>query len=452
MRTDRPTDRNRPARGMWTRALAFAGLPLAALLLVACGGETDGAAGGGGASGGDAASADGFVLGGDTRVPPRDATVAPDAAVAPDTAAAPDVPGIDVPPASDTPSPADVPRPPDVPSPPDVPQPPSCGYGDVIGVVCSPSGTVYINDALVYVETIDCQGQPIRVETASDANGEYTLTGVPSGHQTVEIRKGSFQHSFEVDVRPGQVNDLRGTLAKLCFGARAARIAVVSGTYDTIQEILDTLGVEYDLILDDPPLFFGSSAAADFLMDGDRLSEYHILFLNCSEWAWMNLHVYGDANLIGQNLSAFVHNGGSIYASDWAFAFVERPWPGTIDFHGNDASEYDSKVGQMGLFTGTVRDQSLATFLGKEEVDINFDLLHWVAMDSVAASATVHIEGAVNGISPDGTSEFNLGVIPLMVSFQPYPLGGRVLFTSFHNEQQATTDMGNILNFLVFNL
>ena len=321
--------------------------------------------------------------------------------------------------------------------------PPPCGYGDVIGVVCAPSGQVYINDALVHVDTVGCDGLPRRIETRSDANGEYLLEDVPTGPQTVEIRKGSFQHTVDVVVQGGQLNDLRGSQAKLCFGATAARIAVVSGTYDSIQEVLDGLGVDYDAISDDPPLFFGSSAAADFLMDADRLAEYHILFLNCSEWSWDTTFVYGDSNVISINLSTFVQNGGSLYASDWAFSYIERPWPGAIDFYGDDTDPWAAKIGVSGQRTATVQDSSLAAFLGKERVLLNFDLEHWVAMSGASSSVLTHIDGSI----PEAG-----GTVPLLVSFSPYPLGGRVLFTSFHNEAQITEDMGNILNFLVFSL
>jgi hypothetical protein len=429
-------------------------LPVLALaLLVACGGTSDG---GGGSPRMDAAvGSDGINLGGDAYVPGRPDLGGGerDVAAPPDAPAPPDVPSV-VPDVPDVPAAPDVPTPPrDVPAPPrDVPQPPACGYGDVVGVVCSPSGTVYINDALVYVETTDCNGQPLRVETTSNALGEWTLTGVPSGTQTVELRKGAFQHSLEVPVQPNTLTDLRSTQAKLCFGARAARIAVVSsgspetGTYDSIQLILDDLGIEYDLFDDTPPLFGGVvTPAAAFLRDPAALGQYHLIFLNCSEWAWITLYGAGAATAtqIANNLSAFVHNGGSLYASDWAFAYVERPWPGLIDFVGNDAVQFDPKVGEIDMYTASVRDASLAAYLGKDEVRINFDLMQWVVMQSVAGSATTHIEARIPQAG---------GIAPLMVSFKPYQLGGTVLFTSFHNEQQATQDMENILNFLVFSL
>ena len=38
---------------------------------------------------------------------------------------------------------------------------------------------------------------------------------------------------------------------------------------------------------------------------------------------------------------------------------------------------------------------------------------------------------------------------PLMLSHTP---GGKVLYTTFHNEPQMTQDMEKILNFLVFEL
>lgn len=440
---------NRVSRTVWSGpAVALAVL---ALVSTACG--ADGATGGpqvGADVAGPPISSDSVNFGGT------------DTAVAtPDLGGGADVPGprADVPvSARDVPVGADVPAPPvDVPGPrPDLPGGP-CRFGDVLGVVCSPSGTVFISGALVYVETTDCSGQRFRAETLSDANGQWTLPGVPAGAQQVHIRKGSFQHDFDTEVREG-TNDLRGLQGKLCFNASAARIAVLTGTpgdemtYDRIEEILDGLGVEYDTFLHEIGLFGPTtSAAIDLLMDPDALDEYHILFINCSEYAQQTLGA--NALQIGINLSTFVQNGGSLYASDWAYPFAERAWPGAIDFYGepDNVDDTHTKVGMDVSVTASVEDPSLAASLGRTSVRINFDLQAWVVMRSVAANVTTHIRGPAM-LMDLASGETYEETLPLMASFRPYPLGGKVLFTSFHNEAQPTDDMKDILNFLVFEL
>ena len=62
---------------------------------------------------------------------------------------------------------------------------------------------------------------------------------------------------------------------------------------------------------------------------------------------------------------------------------------------------------------------------------------------NAAANTKIHIVGNVNMLGS------TLSNAPLMVSHTP---GGKVLYTTFHNEPQITQDMEKILNFLVFEL
>jgi hypothetical protein len=97
----------------------------------------------------------------------------------------------------------------------------------------------------------------------------------------------------------------------------------------------------------------------------------------------------------------------------------------------------------MGPVSGTVTDSALSTFLGKKSVNINYDLGMWVVVENAAANTKIHIVGNVNMLGS------TLSNVPLMVSHTP---GGKVLYTTFHNEPQITQDMEKILNFLVFEL
>ena len=46
----------------------------------------------------------------------------------------------------------------------------------------------------------------------------------------------------------------------------------------------------------------------------------------------------------------------------------------------------------------------------------------------------------------------NLQDAPLAVSYRPAQSAGRVIYTNFHNDAQATTDILTIINYLVFTL
>ena len=79
----------------------------------------------------------------------------------------------------------------------------------------------------------------------------------------------------------------------------------------------------------------------------------------------------------------------------------------------------------------------LQQFVESNELKVKFEVGGWVEIESVSDE----VEVLVNG--PDR---------PLMVLFNPYPSGGGVVFASFHNHNQATEAMLDILRALVFRL
>ena len=69
------------------------------------------------------------------------------------------------------------------------------------------------------------------------------------------------------------------------------------------------------------------SPAHDFLTDLTKLQDYDIVFIDCSSSVQAMLE--GSATIPG-NLKAFVESGKALYASDWAWAYIEKTWPGAI--------------------------------------------------------------------------------------------------------------------------
>ncbi|GMV43526.1 MAG: hypothetical protein AMXMBFR64_52420 [Myxococcales bacterium] len=92
-----------------------------------------------------------------------------------------------------------------------------CGYGTIYGLICSISDQTFVDGATVWVETTDCDGNPIVVETTSDGDGYYTLEGVPNGMQTVQIKRDDFEKTHTVVVKAGKVTDVTGVGHKECF-------------------------------------------------------------------------------------------------------------------------------------------------------------------------------------------------------------------------------------------
>ena len=310
-----------------------------------------------------------------------------------------------------------------------------CGSGQVTGYVCAPNGSDKIGGAHVFIEAVDCKGNAVYIDTFSDENGNFVLDGVPAGSVLVVVEKGSFKTSYAVTVPDGGSVHAPDVVQDACFKKSETKIAVVTGHWDQIELILTQLGLKYDLY----DGVWLTNQAIELLTNPQKMAEYDIIFFDCGANHYDILSF--NTNAIVQNLYTFVQNGGSIYASDWAFVYAEWPWPNAIDFYGGNQDNFAPKVGDAGELQGTVVDGGLAGFLGKADVTINYNLGIWVVVSGVAPTTTVHITGFVPQAGPNS---------PLMMSHVEGD--GKVLYTTFHNEQQVTGDMINILKYLVFEL
>lgn len=92
-----------------------------------------------------------------------------------------------------------------------------CGYGTIYGLICSIDTQTFVDGATVWVDATDCEGNPLHVETTSDADGYYTLEGVPSGLQTLHIKRDDFEKSHTVQVKNDKITDVTGVGHKECF-------------------------------------------------------------------------------------------------------------------------------------------------------------------------------------------------------------------------------------------
>src|SRR5581483_6863157 len=184
--------------------------------------------------------------------------------------------------------------------------------------VCASDGQSWLAGA-----TVSCTRPDGTVaQTTTDGNGHYTLTGVPSGQQTIDITKGSFSTSITVNVVADQTTTVPDDQCSITNPA--VKIAVVSGQYDNVQQVLTDLGVDpanvttYDGIGTQDPFGGGSPSpwASQLLDDYATLSQYNIVFFNCGV---DDEHIDGvdfcgdpatvDSTAIA-NLKQFVQNGG----------------------------------------------------------------------------------------------------------------------------------------------
>ncbi len=353
-----------------------------------------------------------------------------------------------------------------------------CRTGGTRGVLCAPSGSP-IGGATVTAHSRDCDGNPVVRETTSIANGRFQLDGLAPGPTDVTIQAGNFIKTFQIEIIGGVVVSVAdGQSDKVCLEADSADLAVLSGNFDSIEEILGDLGFEHDV-------FCGEAGhnrpGRALLLDRERLFAYDVLFINCG--SGINLRAENpELETIVQNLRDFVAQGGSVYASDLAADFVDRAWPDQVGFfmRTTEVGELDaccacgdcgdscieeggnpracgqpntspqacrntnagvSGRGSIGDVEGEVDSQLLRDFLEADAITIRFDAGGWVEMGTGVRAA---VEVLVSRPGEEGA--------PLMVMFQPEPGGGRVAYTSFHNHSQANESMKRILQAFVFQL
>lgn len=195
-------------------------------------------------------------------------------------------------------------------------------------------------------------------------------------------------------------------------------IAVTTKHWDDIGSILKGMGKSFIEINDAS------------LVTYDDIKIYDSIFLNCNSGA------ISYAGRAASSIERFVREGGTVYASDRAYAYIDKAFPGYIKF------PYSPYIGRAQKVNATITDKGLASYLGNENIKINYDLSGWVVIESVSPDVTTHVTG-------DYYNDFGILIkgAPLLVSF-PYGKG-KVIYTTFHNERQITDEVAKILEYLV---
>lgn len=351
--------------------------------------------------------------------------------------------------------------------------PVECGTASVSGVVCAPSGEPVVG-AEVVIQIQTCMGGLSTHQAITDSEGNYALIGVAAGSGTMTIRAGSFEDQFSLTLGSGEQRDL--SQGQTCFRANTTRLAVITGGFDSIENSIAQLGFDYDS-------YCGGSSSAGarlLLSDPALLSQYDVIFINCGTMIDFD-SFEGQQRL--RNLQTFVNNGGSVYASDLSAGIIDRAFPGIFNFsyeyyqsqsvseccscgancppycglqtqstmidhsgsvcmgtmpswdeecldHSSDVMGY----GVNGMMRAQILNQNMRSALGRDQMDIHLDSSGWVQINY-----SPYVQNLIQG------------AYPLMVRYTA-PSGGRVIYTSFHNEQQPSQDLQQILSTLIFEL
>lgn len=235
--------------------------------------------------------------------------------------------------------------------------------GKLTGKVMSQNGTKPIGGASVF--TFD---EKYKIYyTTSDADGNFTLEA-PAGNQTIHIQTGdgsNFRTQIAATVKNNETVNLNANQTKL---NQVAKIAYVKGTYDKIEDIIQTLG------------YNATEITNVDLANINTIAQYDIIFLNCGSRNYsVNQSLYPA---IDANLAVFVANGGSIYASDWDVSYLVGGTDNTSNCSLAGGFVPDTKLcskntGTSGIVAATVNNAGLSTALGFNTVNIDFDLSSW---------------------------------------------------------------------------
>jgi hypothetical protein len=279
--------------------------------------------------------------------------------------------------------------------------------------------------------------------------GEFSLT-IPTGSQVLTIQTGKgniFKRTVPVNLSENQSFRLADTS---CVLTQVGQMMAVHGDYDVIEAIIISLGYTVNIV--------GSAQ-----LPLSYLDTYDAVFLNCTANNMMMTPYY-------QNLDTFVRHGGSIYASDWAVEYLtgngavvtggsgsERreghhvvnpqasclyPLPGGFLA---DTSLCTTKSGSSGYANHVnIYDAGLVSALGKDSIDIVYDLGSWEMIDHIDAPFVITMQKP--GYPGIAAAKADMSLY--------YPGAGSITYTTFHNNPQTSVspDVMTVLQYFILNL
>lgn len=281
--------------------------------------------------------------------------------------------------------------------------------GTVQGYVKSLNGSYPVPGARARIQpsTVDADTQTVYTNT----DGFYKFTNISSGDKTIFFSKGEFVDTIRITVPQNSGVEVPDAQLK-----PIGLLAFVWGDYDEIQAIVrDSLGYEMD-----------SLTIAD-LSNLGTLQNYRMVFLNCGS---------DIRNTTNTQLGEYIQGGGKVYASDWAFGCISSVYP---DLNG----DYNGSVQNI---TANITNSDLELFLGKNTASIVYNLPSWLSLDP-ANNQTVNVPFL------RGTYETSSGTVTdNSIAFERVDGSGKLIYTTFHNEANVTTDAVRVLMFFIYQL
>ncbi|MDP6932771.1 MAG: carboxypeptidase-like regulatory domain-containing protein [Myxococcota bacterium] len=322
--------------------------------------------------------------------------------------------------------------------------------GSIEGRICDPSGATWLADAVAYTHLFTEDGKLYDTRTAySDRNGYWLLEELPAYQTyTVYVQYGTEvleEHSEWI----GDGDEITLTEPD-CFDPLEQEVAVIVGDYDDFQLVLSNMGFANYTLVDG----LVETDISDFLTDLESMLDYDIIFFNGGHVEEGILYEADEEDPTGipeeivNNVVRYAQEGGSLYASDWAYDVVELGWPDRLDFVGDDTVPDDAQQGEYGEVTALVSDDAMADWLDVSTLAIEYDLPVWPPIESADSAVSTHLLGSVE--YRNGTETHELTDVPLLVSFGSGE--GKVVFSTFRVAKNGSSDMLLILQYMMYNL
>lgn len=296
-------------------------------------------------------------------------------------------------------------------------------------------------------------------KTKSDKDGNFVLH-LFHGNYNLIIQTGSghvFKTELAVSVSADQTLVLPTSQTAL---KQIKNLAYIPGAYDKIETlIIDTLGYTATMI------------SISDLSNLSTLSPYAAIFMNCG---LLGMPPNQMDSTKYANLNSYISKLGSIYASDFAVECLtgDNNFRPVISSYNLSKMEAHKGGGPQVLATcispligGFIADSSLCTLksgpngmvynahiidadiinlLGKDSLDILYDLGGWEIISNVEAPFSTIISDNTQGNGP----------LAVKTDFDDENPGGVIFYTTFHNHPQGVLnkDVQNILQYFILNL
>lgn len=316
----------------------------------------------------------------------------------------------------------------------------------------------------------------LSAETVTDAQGNFTMS-LSIGTYNLIINKGKFKTEKQITIEGDMILD--------SFSVETLpNIGVVTGYYDNIESVLYDIGL-FNPVTNEPlfDIIEGNDGVSrlnsisgthnnhvhananrtqnnpflepnadfhfgDLMNDPSLLNTYDILFLNCG----LSEVLQEDSSV----LADYVNNGGVLYATDWAVAY--------LDAITNSGTNYltpytPTKSGTSITTVATILEGDLSEWLLlnynisiDDTVEIDDFLPSWQVIATYDNSTTLSwLNGEVSFIDDTQTEVTENKDL----AFTFLHGEGAVFYSSFHtenNEINDFSDVDRIMQFLVFEM